>query len=92
MVTANNGSSSPDRFAAQIAKAGVPVNKPESIALAVCWLLNEGKAGNGAGIFVQADQFVNLEKGLAESRESWMGKEMLDLFRGGRGAGVFSKI
>jgi hypothetical protein len=92
MVTANNGTSSPERFAAQIAKAGVPVNKPESIALAVCWLLNEGKAGNGAGIFVQADRFVDLEKGLAGSRERWMGKEMLDLFRGGREAGVFSKI
>jgi hypothetical protein len=92
MVISNNGSSSPDVYAAQIAKAGVPVNKPESIALAVCWLFNEGKAGNGAGIFVQADRFADLEKGLATSRESWMGREMLELFRGGRGAGVFSKL
>ncbi|KAJ4365287.1 hypothetical protein N0V83_008906 [Neocucurbitaria cava] len=76
------------QYAAEMAKVGVPINKPESIALAVCWLLNEGKKGNGAGIFVQADRFADLERGLAKSRESWMGREMLDLFRGTRGAVV----
>lgn len=80
------------QYAAEMAKVGVPINKPESIALAVCWLFNEGKGGNGAGIFVQADRFVDLERGLAKSRESWMGREMLDLFRGGRGAPLFARI
>ncbi|KAH8730103.1 hypothetical protein GQ44DRAFT_607385 [Phaeosphaeriaceae sp. PMI808] len=82
----------PDVYAATMAKAGVPINKPESIALAVCWLFNQGKAGNGAGIFVQADRFADLERGLATSREQWMGKEMLGLFRGGRGAPMFDRI
>ncbi|PSN63895.1 NAD(P)-binding protein [Corynespora cassiicola Philippines] len=79
-------------WADEMAKAGVPINKPESIALAVCWLFNEGSAANGAGIFVQADRFVDLERGLAKSREQWMTKEMVDLFRGGRKAPLFNRI
>ncbi|KAF1921895.1 hypothetical protein BDU57DRAFT_510929 [Ampelomyces quisqualis] len=82
----------PDVYAAEMAKAGVPINKPESIALAVCYLFNAQKAGNGAGILVQADRFVDLERGLAKSREAWMGKEMLELFRGGRGAPLFDRL
>ncbi|KAF1849982.1 NAD(P)-binding protein [Cucurbitaria berberidis CBS 394.84] len=79
-------------YAAEMAKIGVPINKSESIALAVCWLFNGGKSANGAGIFVQADRFVDLERGLAKTREQWMTKEMLDLFRGGRGAPLFARI
>ena len=75
-----------------MASHGVPLNKPESIALAVCWLFDQGMAANGAGIFVQADKFTNLERGLAKSRELWIGKEMLDLFRGGRTAPVFARL
>ncbi|KAF2662323.1 NAD(P)-binding protein [Lophiostoma macrostomum CBS 122681] len=71
---------------------GVPVNKAESVALAVCWLMNEGMKANGAGIFIQADKFVDLERGLAKSRESWMGKEMLELFRSGRNAPLFVRL
>jgi hypothetical protein len=81
-----------EEFAREMAKVGVPINKPESVALAVCWLFDQGKAGNGAGIFVQGDRFADLEKGLAKTREQWMGKEMLDLFRGGRGAPLFDRI
>lgn len=94
ILTANNRRmvASPDVYAREMAKAGVPINKPESIALAVCWLFNEGKRGNGAGIFVQADKFVDLERGLARSREQWMGREMLELFRGGRGAPLFDRL
>ncbi|KAH7389524.1 hypothetical protein DE146DRAFT_166472 [Phaeosphaeria sp. MPI-PUGE-AT-0046c] len=94
ILTGNNRrmAASPDVYASEMAKAGVPINKPESIALAVCWLFNEGKKGNGAGIFIQADRFADLERGLAKSREQWMGKEMLDLFRGGRGAPLFDRI
>ncbi|KAF1809942.1 NAD(P)-binding protein [Eremomyces bilateralis CBS 781.70] len=73
-------------------KAGVPINKAESIALAVGHLIKQGRQGNGAGIFVQADRMVDLERGLAKSREIWMSKEMLDLFRGGREAPLFSRI
>ncbi len=82
----------PDAYAKEMAGHGVPLNKPESIALAVCWLFDQGIAANGAGIFVQADKFVDLERGLAKSREQWMGKEMLELFRGGRKAPLFSRL
>lgn len=41
---------------------------------------------------MQADKFADLERGLAKSREKWMGKEMLDLFRGGRSAPLFDRI
>lgn len=94
ILTGNNRrmAASPDVYASEMAKVGVPINKAESIALAVCWLFNEGKKGNGAGIFVQADRFTDLERGLAKSREQWMGKEMLDLFRGGRTAPLFDRL
>jgi hypothetical protein len=82
----------PEQYAKEMAVAGVPINKPESIALAVCWLFNEGIKANGAGIFVQADRFVDLERGLAKTREQWMGREMLDLFRGGRKAPLFQRL
>jgi hypothetical protein len=82
----------PDVYAREMAKAGVPINRPEAVALAVCWLLNEGVKANGAGIFVQADRFADLERGLAKSREAWMGKEMLELFRGGRNAPLFARL
>jgi hypothetical protein len=94
ILTANNRrmAAPPDVYAREMAKVGVPINKAESIALAVCWLFNEGKAGNGSGIFVQSDRFTDLERGLAKSREQWMGKEMLDLFRGGRSAPLFERL
>ncbi|KAF2013704.1 NAD(P)-binding protein [Aaosphaeria arxii CBS 175.79] len=81
-----------DAYAKDMAQVGVPINKAESIALAVCWLFDQGMAANGAGVFVQADKFVDLERGLAKSREQWMGKEMLELFRGGRKAPLFMRL
>lgn len=94
ILTGNNRrmAASPDVYAKEMAKVGVPINKPESIALAVCWLFDQGKSANGAGIFVQADRFCDLERGLAKSREQWMGKEMLELFRGGRTAPLFDRL
>jgi NAD(P)-dependent dehydrogenase (short-subunit alcohol dehydrogenase family) len=83
---------SPTSYASALSSHGVPINAPSSVALAVCWLFDQGIAANGAGIFVQGDKFVDLEKGLAKSREVWMGREMLDLFRGGRGAPLFERL
>jgi NAD(P)-dependent dehydrogenase (short-subunit alcohol dehydrogenase family) len=87
-----DNSKTPEQHAKEMAGHGVPLNKPESIALAVCWLFNEGMRANGAGVFIQADKFVDLERGLARSREQWMSKEMLDLFRGGRQAPLFVRL
>jgi NAD(P)-dependent dehydrogenase (short-subunit alcohol dehydrogenase family) len=94
LLTDNNRQmkTTPDAYAKEMAKVGVPINTPESVALAVCWLFNEGIKRNGAGIFIQANRFADLERSLAKSREQWMGKEMLDLFRGGRSAPMFARL
>ncbi|KAK7191035.1 hypothetical protein DPSP01_007793 [Paraphaeosphaeria sporulosa] len=80
---------SPEEKGEVMAKAGVAVNRVESVALAVCYLLDAGRKANGAGILIQQDKFTDIERGLAKSRASWMTQEMLDDFRGGRGADVF---
>lgn len=87
-----NNDKDPEAVAKELAKNGVAINQVESVALAVCWLFNEGIAANGAGIFVQADKFSDLERGLAKSREHWMGYDMLALFKGGRNAAVFKRL
>lgn len=51
-----------------------------------------GIKANGAGIMVQAGKFADVERGLARSREAWMGRGMLDLFRGGRTAPLFARL
>ncbi|KAE9969176.1 hypothetical protein BLS_001387 [Venturia inaequalis] len=81
-----------DEWAAKMRKAGVPINKAESIALSVAHLINSGIEANGMGVLIQADRMSELERGLAKSRETWMGKEMLDLFRGGRDAPLFPRM
>ncbi len=78
--------SATEQEAEKLTKAGMSLNKVESVALVVCWLLNEGAKANGSGILIQGNQFVDLEKGLAKSRKSWMGEEMVDMFRGGKKA------
>lgn len=78
-----------EEWAAGMQKVGVPINRPEAIALAVAGLMVGGMKSNGAGIMVQADKMANVEAGIARSREVWMGEEMLRLFRGGREAPLF---
>ncbi|KAF1346362.1 hypothetical protein EJ07DRAFT_160534 [Lizonia empirigonia] len=94
ILTVNNKrlNASPEDYSREMAAKGVPINKPESIALAVCWLLNEQSKANGAGLLIQGNKFADLERGLATSREQWMGKEMLALFRGGRASPLFDRL
>lgn len=94
ILTANNKrlNASPEDYSREMAAKGVPINKPESIALAVCWLLDEQSKANGAGLLIQGNKFADLERGLATSREQWMGREMLALFRGGRAAPLFDRL
>lgn len=68
---------------------GVPINTAETVALTVANLMGQGMKANGSGILIQANKMQDLESGLAKSRAQWMGKEMLDLFRGGRNAPLF---
>ncbi|KAF2692252.1 NAD(P)-binding protein [Lentithecium fluviatile CBS 122367] len=88
----DRAASSPQEYAEKMRKVGVPINRVESIAVAVCWLFEMGMRANGVGVFVQNDKFVDLEKGLAGSREVWMGREMLEDFRGGRKAPLFKRL
>lgn len=78
-----------EEWAAGMQKLGVPINKAETIALAVAHLIQKGMAGNGQGILIQADQMAEIEGGIARSRSIWMGEEMLRLFRSGRNAPLF---
>lgn len=71
---------------------GVPLNKVETISTATAWLLSLGQKGNGKGILCQADKLIDIEEGLATSRASWLGDEMLGYFRNGRGMKDFSKL
>jgi hypothetical protein len=82
----------PAQWAAGMQKFGVPINKAESIALAVCYLMNGGMKANGKGLLVQSDRNWDIEAGLAKTRSSWMSQEMLGLFKGGRAAPLFRRI
>jgi len=80
----------PEVWAKEMARLGVPINRAESVALAVGFLMSEGMEGNGKGVFVQGDRMWDLERGMAGTREGWMGEEMLGLFRAGRRAPLFA--
>lgn len=68
---------------------GVPINTPEEIARAVVWLIGKGVEASGMGLLIQGGRCADVEAGIAKSRGTWMGKEMLELFRGGRNAPLF---
>ncbi|KAK4495652.1 hypothetical protein PRZ48_012920 [Zasmidium cellare] len=72
-----------------MASRGVPINDAETIGLTVANLMGQGMKANGSGVLIQANKCQELEGGIAKSRQQWMGKEMLDLFRGGRNAPLF---
>ncbi|EME41141.1 hypothetical protein DOTSEDRAFT_55052 [Dothistroma septosporum NZE10] len=72
-----------------MASRGVPINDAETVALTVANLMGEGLKANGKGVLIQANKMQELEGGIAKSRAQWMGKEMLELFRGGRNAPLF---
>lgn len=76
-------------WAARMRKVGVPINEPAEIAANVVWLFSQGTKANGKGLLIQAGKTADLEAGIAKTRAQWMGKEMLDLFRGGRNAPLF---
>ncbi|KAM3421113.1 hypothetical protein BST61_g1527 [Cercospora zeina] len=68
---------------------GVPINTAETVALAVANLMGQGQKSNGQGVLIQGNRMQELEGGIAKNRDVWMGKEMLELFRGGRNAPLF---
>ncbi|KAK0258272.1 hypothetical protein B0A54_00142 [Friedmanniomyces endolithicus] len=68
---------------------GVPINDAETVAWTVGFIMGLGVKGSGSGFLIQGNRVQELEAGIARTREQWMGREMLELFRGGRGAPLF---
>ncbi|KAF2100698.1 NAD(P)-binding protein [Rhizodiscina lignyota] len=87
----NRSGISPSEWGDEMEKVGVPINRADTIALVVADLMRQGKEANGKGVLVQSDRAIDLERGIAKTRETWMSKEMLDLFRSGRDAPLFSR-
>lgn len=73
----------------EMSSLGVPINTAEAIALAVANLFGQGAKANGSGILIQGGVCQEVEGGIALNRGQWMGKEMLEKFRGGRNAPLF---
>jgi NAD(P)-dependent dehydrogenase (short-subunit alcohol dehydrogenase family) len=78
-----------EEYSALARKSGIPLNDPRDVAAAVVWLMGLGMAANGRGLLVQNGRVADVEAGYAKTRKLWMSEEMLDLFRGGRGAVAF---
>ncbi|KAI7536199.1 hypothetical protein KC331_g11609 [Hortaea werneckii] len=68
---------------------GVPINDAGTVALTVAHAMGLGMKANGSGFLIQNNRIQEIEGGIAKSRAQWMGKEQLDLFRGGRQAPLF---
>lgn len=92
MLGSVDGTVSAEENRARIASFGVSINRVESVALAIAYLMNEGPKSNGKGILVQADRMVDLEQGYAKSRETLMGAEMLELLKQGLKAELYPRI
>ena len=89
IISGRNPGESLSDWAKRMRAVGVPINDPREIAEAVVYLMSLGIDGNGKGLLIQAGRAADLEKGIATSRKTWMGEEMLNLFRGGRNAPLF---
>lgn len=84
LVPGRSKSQSLEVYGKVLAARGIPINSVQTVATTVADLFGQGMKANGVGVLIQADQAQELEGGLAGTRSQWMGKEMLDLFRGGR--------
>jgi hypothetical protein len=92
MIASADGSFSAEEMAAKLTRTGLSVNRVESVALAVAYLVNNGSKSNGMGVLVQSDKMVNLEQGYAKSRETLMGTEMLEILRKGLSAELYPRL
>ncbi|KAH8681051.1 putative oxidoreductase,short chain dehydrogenase [Xylariales sp. PMI_506] len=92
MVGTLDGTETPKEVAARLSKGGLTINSAETVALAVGHLIQGGIKSSGAGLLVQNDRMVDMERGYAKSRESIMGKEMLDYFRSGLKVQTYQRL
>lgn len=92
MLASPDGTLSPEQNAVKLVKNGFAVNRVESVALTVGYLLNRGRKSNGMGILVQNDMMVDLEQGYVNSRETLMGTEMLEILQSGSKVELYPRI
>ena len=88
-ISGRNPGESLHDWAIRMRGLGVPINDPAEIADAVVHLMSQGLVANGKGYLIQAGRVGDLELEIAKTRTSWMGEEMLKLFRGGRDVPLF---
>jgi short-subunit dehydrogenase len=67
---------------------GIPINKAESVAKAVAYLVSRGF--NGKTIFCAANKFKELEGSLADIAPQWLGEENVKYVKLGEKANLFS--
>ncbi|KIW30207.1 uncharacterized protein PV07_05966 [Cladophialophora immunda] len=60
----------------QMQDMGIPSQKPDVVADAICYLINQGAAAAGKGLFVQGGEVFDLEKELAVARPDWLSQRM----------------
>ncbi len=68
-------------------KNGIPINKAESVALAMAYLVSGGL--NGKTIFCAADKFREIEDPIIEAMPQWLGEENVKLVQLGEKASLF---
>ena len=73
-------------------RLGVAINTPDTVSLAAAYLINAGMKASGVALLIQENQIVEVESGIARTRNLRMGVEMLQLFKRGREAPLSSRI
>ncbi len=66
----------------QLKSSGIPSQKPEAVAQAVCYLFASGNTAVGKGLCVQGGDVIDLEAELATSRPEWVRKNLAYLLKG----------
>lgn len=89
IIAGRNLDESLSHWATRMREHGVAINEPADVAVAVAFLFQGGMKSNGRGLLIQAGRFFDVEAAIARSRSTWMGSEMLQLFRSGRDAPLF---
>ena len=80
-----------DKYWDTLRKGGIAINTADAPAKAVCWLSSLGVGANGKGIFVQGNEFTELERTIALSRGTWMGQRAYKMYHGGGDLKIYDR-
>jgi hypothetical protein len=56
--------------------SGIPSQKPNTVALAIAYLVERGTQAAGKGLYVQGGEVIDLEDELARTRPEWLRQKM----------------